>query len=98
MAEITTTSYQKTLWAEDVGITAERLNNIETQFEKAVGFAQQEVAKVTPEGKYAEIGDFEWHITSPDAHANHVRGTMKITVSTTAPTSVQEGDIWIQVD
>ena len=93
-------TYQKTQWAEDVGITAERLNNLETQYEKAVNHADYKFEQISIiDGQYASELDLENHLNATSPHHDHVKGSVRITVSPTAPTvDVQEGDIWIMID
>lgn len=95
-------TYQKTQWAEDVGITVERLNNLETQYEKAVQHTDYRIEQInitSGSGNYASERDLEEHVNASAPHSDHVRGSVRLSVSPTPPTiDVKEGDIWIMIE
>lgn len=85
-------AYTKTKWTETTAITPTRLNNLESQYDKVI----TEVNSSTSNSTIA-YNAVNAHVSQPSPHVGHVKGTMRITASVTAPTAPLEGDIWIQI-
>ncbi|PPA85954.1 hypothetical protein C4A76_15035 [Brevibacillus laterosporus] len=92
----------KTDWKYDEVVMERDLNRIE----KGIGDAHTAVEniqnKLTPEGIGAETpagaqNKVSVHEAKGSPHTDHVKGNMRITVSTTAPTNPNKNDIWIVI-
>ncbi|PPA86529.1 hypothetical protein C4A75_04660 [Brevibacillus laterosporus] len=92
----------KTDWKYDEIVTEKDMNRIE----KGIGDAHTVVdniqKKLTPEGIGAETpagaqNKVSVHESKGAPHADHVKGNMRITVSTTAPVNPSKNDIWIVI-
>ncbi|PCN42259.1 hypothetical protein B9C88_21400 [Brevibacillus laterosporus] len=92
----------KTDWKYDEVVMERDLNRIEKGIEDAHTAVENIQKKLTPEGIGAETpagaqNKVAVHEGKGAPHADHVKGNMRITVSTTAPANPSKNDIWIVI-